>query len=202
MQEKKTFAFAEVKSLASENPNGEFEVIMSTESVDRDGERIVRGAFDPLPESIPVHAFHDFNDPVGRAVPSYDSEGRLVGRGFFASTARAQEVRQLVQDGVIGHTSVGFMAAERKDADGVPEIKSGELLEVSFVSVPSNRDAAVLMAKAYDVKSPTESLCAKCAQPTTPAPVAPADEAGKSPASAVVEACRIRANALLLSTPE
>lgn len=148
METKATFAIAEVKSAPSEHPNGEFEIVMSTDSLDRDGEVIVKGAFEPLPESIPVHAFHDFSDPIGRAVPGYDDEGRLVGRGFFASTPRAQEMRQLVSDGVIAHTSVGFMAADRiAGEDGTPYIKNAELLEVSFVSVPSNRDAAVLAVK-------------------------------------------------------
>lgn len=214
---KKTFAVAEVKAAESENTAGEFEIIMSTDAVDRDGESIVKGAFDPLPESIPVHAFHDFTDPVGRAVPTYAEDGRLVGRGFFASTPRAQEIRQLVADGVIGHTSVGFMAAERKDADDVPVIESAELLEVSFVSVPSNRDAAVLAVKGYEAKTGARNSArdaerlqsihdfavengAKCAEEAaaTSAPVTPADEAGKSPASDVVEAARLRAAAALL----
>lgn len=148
MERKATEAIAEVKAAASEHPNGEFEIVMSTDSVDRDGEIIVKGAFDPLPESIPVHAFHDFNDPIGRAVPGYNDQGQLVGRGFYAGTPRAQEIRQLVTDGVIGHTSVGFMAAERDDkGDGPVKITGAELLEVSFVSVPSNRDARVLAAK-------------------------------------------------------
>lgn len=148
-----SFVLAEVKSVATDSGSGEFELVMSTDSVDRDGEQIVKGAFDPLPASIPVHAFHDFHDPVGRVVPEYDGEGRLVGRGFFASTPRAQEIRQLVTDGVIGHSSVGFMAAQRSkaaDGDGPPQVTSAELLEVSFVSVPSNRDAAVLMVKELD----------------------------------------------------
>lgn len=220
---KKTFAVADVKAAESENVNGEFEIVMSTDAVDRDGESIVKGAFDPLPESIPVHAFHDFHDPVGRAVPSYDENGRLVGRGFFASTPRAQEIRQLVADGVIGHTSVGFMAAERKSTDGAPEIHSAELLEVSFVSVPSNRDAAVLAVKEVDAKAGARNAAkdaerlqsihdlavsngATCTvadepkEPTTPAPVTPADEAGKSPASTVVAAARLRARHALLET--
>ena len=148
MDTKATFALAEVKSADSDNENGAFEIVMSTDSVDRDGEVIVKGAFNPLPPSIPVHAFHDFNDPIGRAVPEYDEQGRLIGRGFYASTARAQEIRRLVADGVIAHTSVGFMAAERaKSDDGPVHIQSAELLEVSFVSIPSNRDARVLAAK-------------------------------------------------------
>ena len=37
---KKSYAFAAVKSLDSENPNGEFEVVLSAATVDRDGEVI------------------------------------------------------------------------------------------------------------------------------------------------------------------
>lgn len=220
MHEKKTFAVAEVKSAESDNTAGEFEIIMSTDAVDRDGESIVKGAFDPLPESIPVHAFHDFNDPVGRAFPSYNEQGQLVGRGFFASTPRAQEIRQLVADGVIGHTSVGFMAADRKSADdGTPEIASAELLEVSFVSVPSNRDAAVLAVKhanaakagarnstkdserlqhIHDLAVENGATCA-ATEETTTAPESPSAEDGKSPASEVVDrAVATRVDAFLL----
>ncbi len=145
---KKSFAMAEVKSLAGDSPNGEFEVILSAATVDRDGEVIDAKAFEPLPDSIPFHAFHDFHDPIGRAEPYYDGDV-LKARGVFASTPRAQEIRTLVAEGIIGHTSVGFMAATRADGEDAPHITKGELLEGSFVSVPSNREAAVLMAKSY-----------------------------------------------------
>lgn len=213
----KTFAMAEVKALADENPNGSFEVILSAETVDRDGEVIDAKAFEPLPESIPFHAFHDFHDPIGRGVPFYDGDV-LKARGTFASTPRAQEIRTLVAEGVIGHTSVGFMAAVRKDAEDTPHITKGELLEGSFVSVPSNREAAVLLAKSFEAKAGARNstkdserlqhihdlavengaTCAAAAE-ATPAPVTPADEAGKSPASdGVVEKARLMARAALL----
>ena len=216
--DKKTFAMAEVKAAESENPNGEFEVILSAETVDRDGEIIDAKAFEPLPESIPFHAFHDFHDPIGRAVPFYDGDV-LKARGMFASTARAQEIRTLVSEGVIGHTSVGFMAATRKDAEDAPHVTKGELLEGSFVSVPSNREAAVLMAKEYDAKAGARNstkdserlqhihdlavdngaVCAGETREATPAPETPSEEDGKSPASNVVEMARIRADIARLS---
>jgi hypothetical protein len=144
---------AEVKAVAnSKAPSGEFEVILSMPTLDRDGEIIDAKAFEPLPESIPFHAFHDFTDPVGRAVPYYDGQV-LKARGYYASTARAQEIRTLVAEGVIGHTSVGFMPPVREVMDGVPHIVKGELLEGSFASVPSNREAAVLVGKAYEIKA-------------------------------------------------
>ncbi len=226
MIEKKTFAVAQVKVAESDNANGEFEVILSAETLDRDGEVIDKGAFDPLPDSIPFHAFHDFHDPIGRGAPFYD-EGVLKARGVFASTTRAQEIRTLVSEGVIGHTSVGFMAAVRKgEDDDPPHVTSGELLEGSFVSVPSNREAAVLMAKEFQAKAegdPPEDPAgdtppdsdwqkihdlalangATCPdtdeEEATTAPETPAsEEAGKSPASNAVEAMRLMARASLL----
>jgi HK97 family phage prohead protease len=215
--EKKTFAIGEVKAAESENPNGEFEVILSAETVDRDGEIIDAKAFEPLPDSIPFHAFHDFHDPIGRGVPFYDGDV-LKARGVFASTPRAQEIRTLVSEGVIGHTSVGFMAAVRKDDDDAPHVTSGELLEGSFVSVPSNREAAVLAAKEFDAKAGARNsnkdserlqsihdlavengaVCT-ATEEATPAPETPSEEDGKSPASNVVEMARIRADIARLS---
>lgn len=211
---KKTFALAEVKAAESENPNGEFEVILSAETVDRDGEIIDAKAFEPLPESVPFHAFHDFNDPIGRAVPFYDGDV-LKARGYFASTQRAQEIRTLVTEGVIGHTSVGFMAAEREESEDAPHIKAGELLEGSFVSIPSNREASVLMAKGFkagarnsskdserlqtihDLAVTNGATCAATDEASS-APAAPASpEAGKSLASSEV-AARLRVDAFLL----
>ena len=147
---KKLQLLAEVKALDTDDPNGAFEVVLSAPTLDRDGEVIDVRAFEPLPDSIPFHAFHNFTDPVGRAEPFYDDDGTLHARGTYASTPRAQEIRTLVAEGVIGHTSVGFMAPKREVKDGVTHITAGELLEGSFVSVPSNREAAVMAAKSYE----------------------------------------------------
>lgn len=152
----KSFVLAEVKTVDSKEPSGEFEAIISAPTLDRDGEVIDAGAFRKgpggLPASIPIHAFHDFNDPIGRGTPEYRDDVLYV-RGTFASTARAQEIRSLVAEGVIANMSVGFMAPEREAKDGVTHILAAELLEASFVSVSSNREAAVLAVKAVDVKA-------------------------------------------------
>lgn len=149
----KSFLMAEVKATKAEDPTGEFEAILSAGTLDRDGEIIDPGAFATkgLPDTIPVHAFHDFTDPVGVAKPYYEGDVLKV-KGYFASTARAQEIRTLVTEGVIGSMSVGFMGASRETKDGVDHITEAEILEGSFVSVPSNREAAVLVAKQYEAK--------------------------------------------------
>lgn len=141
-------ALFEVKTVVdSGDPNGEFEAILSVPTVDRDGEIIDAKAFEPLPESIPIHAFHDFNAPVAVANPYYDGDV-LMARGVFDPDAEAQTIRAKVGRS-IGFMSVGFMGTTRIDVDGTPHITKAELLEASFVSVPSNRQAAILAVKAH-----------------------------------------------------
>jgi len=150
----KTFALADVKWTDTADPYGAFEAVLSAPTLDRDNEVIEAGAFDPLPKSVPVHAYHRFDEPIGVGVPAYE-DGKLMLRGRFASTPRAQEIRTLVKEGVIGHMSVGFMSADRGSQDGVPRVTKAELLEGSFVSVPANREAAILTAKDYQAKAPS-----------------------------------------------
>lgn len=131
-------------------PN-EFVAVMSAPTVDRDNEIIDSGAFDPLPEKITVDIDHAMSveKVVASGQPFYDRSGRLMIRGMFASTQLAQDTRTLVREGHVDRMSVTFREAMReKDPEtGVVHIKSAELLNVAFVVIPSNRDAAVLAAK-------------------------------------------------------
>lgn len=138
----------EVKSVEDESPAGSFEVVASTPSLDRDGEIIDAGAFAPLPGSIPVHVDHSLSvlSVVGKGVPRYDGQNLIV-TGSFDADATSQVVREKVKSGSVGSVSVGFIAAKRELRDGVRHIVAAELIEVSFVSVPCNPDAAVRGAK-------------------------------------------------------
>lgn len=144
--------FAEVKAIDTSDPNGAFEAVLSTTIVDRDGEIVEAGAFNPLPKSIPIHVNHQFMDVakvVGRGEPYYDGDTLKV-RGVFASTPDAQMVRTLVAEGMVQTMSVGFHQPTRDTKDGVPRVVSADLIEASFVSVPANTDALVTMAKSFD----------------------------------------------------
>lgn len=144
MMEKRVALF-EVKAADESDPNGAFEAILSMPTIDRDGEVIDAKAFEPLPAEIPVHKFHDFSSPVATAVPYYEGDV-LKARGVFDPDPESQTIRAKVGRS-IRYMSVGFMAATRSDQDGVPHITKAELLEASFVSVPSNREAAILAVK-------------------------------------------------------
>lgn len=148
----KRIALFEVKALDGADPNGEFEAILSVPTVDRDGEVIDARAFEPLPAEIPIHKFHDFSSPVATAVPFYDGDV-LKAKGSFDPDPDSQAIRVKVGRS-IRFMSVGFMAATRSDVDGIPHISKAELLEASFVSVPSNREAAVLAVKAQQDSDP------------------------------------------------
>lgn len=141
---------ATVKDLGDgESGNGEFEAIISTASIDRDGESIPKGAFDPLPDEIPIHINHDFTDVgavVGRGKLFYDGDVLKV-KGRYAGTPTAQQLRQLVSEGMVQTMSVGYIDAKYTDVKGVPTLQSADLIEASFVSVPANREALVLASK-------------------------------------------------------
>lgn len=208
MHESKMFALGEVKAVedADGDPNGEFDVILSAPTLDRDGEVVDAKVFDPLPNHITFDIDHGMSTAttVGSGVPEYLPDGRLRVKGTYSSIARAQEVRTLVREGHIRTTSVAFMGAVREEKDGVQHIVKAELLNGAFVPIPSNRESVVLSAKSFEDKTSTETptLCAKCAEPTvsTIAPTTPtSDEAGKSMASNVAELQRLRAQVALQS---
>jgi hypothetical protein len=148
----KMFAVGEVKGVedADGDPNGEFDVILSAPTLDRDGEVIDANAFEPLPDHITFDIDHGMSTAttVGSGVPFYDG-GKLRVRGTYSSIPRAQEVRTLVREGHIRTTSVAFIAAKREHKDGVTHIVKAEVLNGAFVAIPSNRESVVLSSKRH-----------------------------------------------------
>lgn len=191
----KGHVLCEVKSLDGSDGSGEFEAILSAATLDRDGEIIDAKAFEPLPDRIPIDIDHGMtvSTTVGSGVPFYDGDVLKI-KGTFSSIDRAQELRTLVKEGHISRMSVVFMDAQRYQKDGVPRVGKAELLNAAFVPIPSNREAAVTVAKAFALPEDEKAAvvdgeCPTCghkAAPTdTTAPETPADAAGKSPASVV-----------------
>lgn len=135
--------------VAGAQDHGGFTAIASAPTLDRDDEIIDANAFEPLPASVPVHVDHVFSvgAVVGRGVPRYQG-GQLMLDVVFGSDAQSQDVRSKVLEGLVDRVSVGFMGAKRvKGKDGVTHITQAELLEVSVVSIPSNRDARIVAVR-------------------------------------------------------
>lgn len=125
--------------------------VLSTDEVDRHGD-VIEAAGWKLESyrSNPVFLWaHDYARPViGRAVETWTEAHRLLARVEFAPTQFAQEVAALYQAGYQRGVSVGFKPLKyeerRHEKNGALlgiRFLEQELLEVSAVPVPANRNA-------------------------------------------------------------
>jgi len=136
------FASPEVRALIedtkalSDSESGTFEVVITTENLDRYQEVIKLDGWDlGHYRNNPIVLWgHDHNQPIGMATSIEITDGKMIAKGKFAPTDKAQEVRKLYDFGIIKATSVGFIEKEREGN----LITKAELLEFSFVSVPAN----------------------------------------------------------------
>lgn len=136
---------------AADGP-GSFSLILSTDALDRDGEVVESGAFEPLPEHISMDVDHGMSvaTTVGSGKPWYNPSGQLQVDGTFASTELGQSVRTLVREGHVRTASVAMIpTVKTKSADGAgpTRITKADLLNGAFTPVPSNTTARVLSAK-------------------------------------------------------
>jgi hypothetical protein len=131
----------------SKSKHGEFDVILSTSSLDRDGDELHPDEWkSPLPDKITFDSDHGMSVAtcVGSGRPFINDSGQLQVRGVFASTPHGQAVRTLVNEGHIDRVSVAFRNLPRTSKTAKPE---RELLNGAFVAVPANPEARVLSSK-------------------------------------------------------
>lgn len=132
----------------SQSKHGEFDVILSTSDLDRDGDELYADEWKtPLPEKITFDSDHGMSVAtcVGSGKPFINDAGQLQVRGTFASTPQGQNVRALVNEGHIHSVSVAFRNLPKTSKDAKPQ---RELLNGAFVAVPANVKARVLSSKA------------------------------------------------------
>lgn len=133
---------------------GEFEVVLSAPTLDRDGDTLLPEEWkQPLPSHITFDQDHGMSvaTTVGSGVPSINAAGELIVKGTYSSLPRAQDVRTLVNEGHIRTTSVAFMTERSSQKDGKTVVQR-ELLNGAFVAIPSNREAVVLNSKSLGRK--------------------------------------------------
>jgi hypothetical protein len=132
---------------------GTFLVELSNEALDRDGETLKSDEWEtPLPEQITFvndHT-HKMKSVVGSAKPEL-VDGKILCRGTWAETQDAQDTRKVIKH--VPYTSVAFREKRDRKAGTV----SRELINGSFVVVPSNPTAKVLASKGF-VDGETEEL--------------------------------------------
>jgi HK97 family phage prohead protease len=130
----------DVKALIEETKaakdTGTFEVVATTENLDRYQEVIKLDGWDVEHyRRNPVILWgHDHGKLIGMATSVEIIDGKMIVKGKFAPTEEGQEKRKLYEMGFLRATSVGFIEKEREGN----LITKAELLELSFVSVPAN----------------------------------------------------------------
>jgi HK97 family phage prohead protease len=148
-QIKSIFDGAEVKALveatekAADNTSGTFEVVITTEHLDRYNEVIKLDGWEleNYKKNAVVLWGHDHHLlPIGVCTSLTITDGKMIAKGKFATHEHAQEIRKLYDLGIVKATSVGFIEKEREGN----LITKAELIEFSFVSVPANPHALSL----------------------------------------------------------
>lgn len=151
----KAFDFGQIEKLKkAEKENGTFDVIISTEDVDRSGEIVRQNGWDLANyKNNPIVLWgHDYYGlPIGICTETYKTESHgvpaLGAKGIFFGAdinPLAQQVRRMYDYGIksgfnVGcTTSVGFIPKDF-DPDNRNIITKSELLEFSFVPVPANQ---------------------------------------------------------------
>lgn len=138
--------------------------VLSDATVDRMGDTIEPGGWDlRWFRKNPIALFgHDSGFPIGKWADVRVEGGKLLGRLTLAAegtSARIDEIRRLVEQGVLRAVSVGFKPLEAEPKDkaqpwGAQTYKRQELLETSLVSVPAN-PAALALAKSLCISDDT-----------------------------------------------
>lgn len=137
-----------------DDANTTIEGIITSESMDRDKDIVYRDGVDIKRYlNNPIVLWnHDHNTPIGksekmRKTKLEDGTKILKAKTKFAKTQFAQDLYQMVKEGILNAFSIGFIPTEmesRKDDNGHGwNIYKSELLEYSLVSVPANPDAIV-----------------------------------------------------------
>lgn len=136
---------------------GTFEVELTNPNIDRDGDELKGNEWQmPLPPQITFvndHT-HKMASVVGSAKPTLEGDN-IICRGSWAETDEAQNTRKIVKHAP--YVSVAYR--EKRQGANV----SRELINGSFVVIPSNPTARVLSSKAFgqtddDVTTTTVSL--------------------------------------------
>ena len=157
-QSTKIFKSYRAETKAIDDQDGYIKAIVSTEAVDRDGEVILSSAwrktiddFMKHPVLISSHDYNDLTKQLGEWVSLEVTDEGLVGVAKYYINMGNKEADwgyQLAKEGKSAY-SVGFMAYDYQEGNGEDNAKRTytdvELLEISQVTIPSNRDSLVTM---------------------------------------------------------
>jgi HK97 family phage prohead protease len=154
----------EAKYLGADTEARTYTFRASSAAVDRQNEVIDQAgwmldAYKANPVILDSHKYGSIDDILGKAVRVQPSAEGLEVDVQFADTERGRMAQRLVDDGFLRTVSVGFRSMGRKPGQKAGESLTHtrmELLEVSMVAIPANRDAVRLRAVEEDEVSHEE----------------------------------------------
>jgi len=133
--------------------NGTFDVVISTDDIDRHGEIVRQSGLNTesfMKNPVVLFGHNSWGLPIGvcTEISKEERDGKMVTRakGVFASHAQAQGQRELYDMGVAA-TSIGFIEKEREGN----MITESELLEFSFVPIPANPHVHAIREAGLDI---------------------------------------------------
>jgi len=150
-------AVIDVKAPTDESPYRDIQVVITVQEEDRDGDIIdVKGLKTDSYLKNPVVLWnHSHDTPIAKNISLTTVGNDIVGTARFPEegvSAKSDEIYGLIKSGIINAASIGFMPnfdqMDERKAENSPwgtgyNFKEAELLEYSFVSVPSNRSALI-----------------------------------------------------------
>lgn len=149
----------------SSSEKGAFTGLASTTARDRHGDIIARGAFSSSitalkagTRRVPLLQNHDTSNQIGAISDADETDDGLVVHGrLVLGTAAADRAHKLMLADALG-LSVGFLPLDdpADDADGGHVYHAVDLVEISAVSTPSNRESRVLTVKSLAESSPVD----------------------------------------------
>lgn len=91
---------------------------------------------------------HNVDEPIGRPLAlSEDDHGLYAKNKLSLGVQRAKDVRELMADGVINETSIGFDTITDRVKEGFRHLVEVRLWDISPVTYGANEEAAVLSVK-------------------------------------------------------
>jgi HK97 family phage prohead protease len=148
-----------LKASALTTDLGQFTALVSTADVDREGDVVLPSAFRHTVERwqqsekmIPLHWDHGTQpeDIIGHVDPArmaVQSNGLVVGGRVDLDTDRGQQVWRLLKSNTIGFSFGFVMNRSHTRSDGVREISSVDLYEITATYRPTNDRTRVLSTK-------------------------------------------------------
>jgi len=143
---------AEFKTLGVENNMGKITGYGSVFNIrDSYGDVVTSGAFmQSISKKKPKMLYqHDPRDVIGVWTKcKEDEKGLLLEGEINLEVSKGKDVYNLLKQGALDGLSIGFRTLDEEyDANGVRKLKTIDLLEVSVVTFPANKDSLITVVK-------------------------------------------------------